>query len=188
MPFFKASQVATYTEGYYIGYKTPSFESPSNKFSFRKAVLDSEHKLEYNLTDLARNSSYIISVSAFNAKGAGPPSNEVICSTAERDPPQPPVIRLISTTANSVTAEWHSVDDELPLGYKLYVKDFSRDNEQWFEYADIRDRNTHSYLIADLKCGTSYQMYLVGYNEAGVSSPSEMLSFKTEGSGEQRGT
>lgn len=79
-----------FVEGFYIGYKLLNEETTSSgkkSYSFKTIDVSKEHltktDFEVILNDLFRNSRYNIIIQAFNKKGPGPSSDDVIATTSE---------------------------------------------------------------------------------------------------------
>lgn len=80
-----------FVEGFYIGYKLLNDETtssgPKKSYSFKTIDVTKEHltktDFEVILNDLFRNSRYNIIIQAFNKKGPGPSSDDVIATTSE---------------------------------------------------------------------------------------------------------
>lgn len=65
-------------KGYYVGYKT---KDSSDKYIY-KTLEDTENfREERVLTNLQRETKYLIRVQAYNGKGAGPPSDDIEADT-----------------------------------------------------------------------------------------------------------
>lgn len=65
-------------KGYYVGYKT---KDSSDKYIY-KTLEDTENfREERVLTNLQRETKYMIRVQAYNGKGAGPPSDDIEADT-----------------------------------------------------------------------------------------------------------
>ena len=158
--------------GYYVGYKLvgagsasgingeqsqfvyKTIEATGSQFEpgtvasgFSPTVI--EHTV---IGNLKRNCKYAIVVQAYNAKGAGPMSEEQQVITAELDPPETPSLRVQSTTAGSVQLAWQPVaTDQNPVdGYLLYQRQES--SSEWREYS-LSTEHTF-YTAIGLHCGT----------------------------------
>lgn len=75
-------------EGFYIGYKVVDDTSTNERpYSFKTMDVSKEHDskpdFETVLNDLQRNSRYNIIIQAFNKKGPGPSSDDVVAQTLE---------------------------------------------------------------------------------------------------------
>lgn len=100
--------------GYFIGYKI--FHSDK---SFNFKPLESQTN-EFKLTHLHKHTSYAITVQAHNSKGVGPQSTEVVVKTLDKDPPEPPILKIISTTSTSVVISWSIEDPTTVDGESIY--------------------------------------------------------------------
>ena len=63
----------------------------------------------------------------------------------------------------------------LVAGYILHYK---RESSDWQE---LRLSDVNWFLHENLRCGTRYQYYLVGFNSVGKSDPSQVVSARTDG-------
>ncbi|XP_023233546.1 Down syndrome cell adhesion molecule-like protein Dscam2 isoform X2 [Centruroides sculpturatus] len=160
--------------GYYVGYKLKGDEL----YTYKTVETIPNQKQEFQLSGLARFTDYSIIVQAFNSRGAGPASDEVIVRTLEYDRPTAPIMKKFFTTSTSIKLTWDiTLTPSAPLlGYVLHYR---KDGNRWRETRIIADRRDHS--VHDLDCGTLYYFYLLAYNSAGNSEPSEMISAKTDG-------
>lgn len=61
------------------------------------------------------------------------------------------------------------------IGYILHYK---RESADWEE---LRLADVPSFMHENLRCGTRYQYYLVGFNSAGKGDPSQVVSARTDG-------
>ncbi|RWS03186.1 cell adhesion molecule-like protein, partial [Dinothrombium tinctorium] len=194
--------------GYYIGHKI----NHSNKqYTFTTVEAHSDKPLEFTFDNLKKATSYVFTIQAFNSKGAGPLSPEVVCRTLDKDPPLAPKLKVISSSATSAKLKWILNEDanhitgkcyffvfyalnllcssfltaaEMSFGYSKGRKRFRiflRSNNDWKLHETISDGTLTSYTIHSLKCGTKYQIYLIAFNEVGSSERSEVLSFQTDG-------
>lgn len=102
--------------GYYIGYKIDGSDKP---YTFKTIESHVHSKLETVITNLKKATLYTFSVQAFNTKGAGPASSEVTAKTLDKDPPLPPRVTLISTSATSATLTWSMPNDSSPVNGRL---------------------------------------------------------------------
>ncbi|RWS28200.1 Down syndrome cell adhesion molecule-like protein [Leptotrombidium deliense] len=167
--------------GYYVGYR---LQGTNDDFSYKtEEAKDHKKADEYHttITGLRKLSRYAITIQAFNKKGAGPPSDEVDVQTLEFDPPDPPLLKVMSTTASSIAVSWESSEPESPdplTGYILFHKSELSDWEEIPIYADRLN-----YNLSNLQCGRRYQFYIIAFNSAGKGQPSDVVSAKTEGTG-----
>ncbi|OTF69966.1 hypothetical protein BLA29_007323, partial [Euroglyphus maynei] len=63
----------------------------------------------------------------------------------------------------------------LEFGYILHYK---RESSDWRE---LKLSNINTFTHENLRCGTRYQYYLVGFNSAGKGDPSQVVSARTDG-------
>lgn len=149
--------------GYYVGYRLVSSSNNGaveNQFVYKTVEATSSSNAGYPsgeqtvLTNLRKNSKYSIVVQAYNAKGAGPTSEEQQVITAELDPPETPALQVQSTSSSSVQLAWQSImtDDNLVDGYLLYQR--QETSSEWREYT--LDAQQTFYTAIGLHCGTRY--------------------------------
>lgn len=161
--------------GYYVGYKVATSKDP---YVYKTLDTDVQVKDEVHVSTLKRRTKYAVIVQAFNIKGAGPPSEEIVVETSEFDPPASPQVEIIESTWTTVLLGWTPiVDADNPIsGYLIFQR---ADKDEWQE---IKLQGEHSsYKAVHLRCGTRYQFFLRAYNEAGRGDPCEIATTKTEG-------
>ena len=103
-------------KGYYLGYKP--FPS-SEPYIFKTITVESlssdgelsvgssgTNLIEVKVTDLKRASKYSVIVQAFNAKGPGPQTDEVVGETMINDPPPAPSLSIASVRLTAVELHW----------------------------------------------------------------------------------
>ena len=66
---------------------------------------------ECQLSGLSRGQKYLVTVQAFNGRGAGPASEPVVAETWRVDVPETPLLRLVGRSSRSIQLAWR-----LPLG------------------------------------------------------------------------
>ncbi|KAM7292998.1 Down syndrome cell adhesion molecule-like protein 1 homolog [Ixodes scapularis] len=161
-------------KGYYVGYKV---KDTTDTYVYKTLeITSSNFHDECHITSLKRNTDYSVVVQAFNAKGAGPPSEEIFVKTLKNDPPTSPSLKVSSSTSSSIVVSWKATDLNDILGYALHVR---KDFEEWYE-VNV-PRNVVEYNVENLSCGASYQLYLAAYNSVGRGGPSNIISAKTVG-------
>nr|XP_042911062.1 Down syndrome cell adhesion molecule-like [Parasteatoda tepidariorum] len=163
-------------KGYYVGYKIA--DTPDT-FVYKTLEIGEGFKEECHVTGLRRNTKYSVVVQAFNSKGAGPPSDDVVVQTLENDPPLTPPLTVMDKTTSSIHLAWDpNYDKGNPVsGYVLHHK--HEDGNDWVESNIAGDQR--NYLVHGLECGTKYHFFLLAYNSAGKGEPGEILVIKTEG-------
>lgn len=166
--------------GYHIGYKKFQ-EADRTNTAFKTLQVDSASGQHYSqdITGLEKLTKYTVVVQAFNNKGSGPFSDEVIVQTTEFDPPTPPILKVISVTFDSIELEWDPINDGNPVfGYIIKYK--KQDEYSWHKQEVSGD--VHSHTLVTLDCGSSYHMTITGRNSMGTGRQSETISVKTHGS------
>lgn len=107
-------------KGYYLGYKLHGSADP---FIFKTVSIESlspndlitTNVIEVKINDLKRGSKYSIIVQAFNTKGPGPQSDEIIGETMINDPPPAPILSISSVSYNSIELVWSFNESSLSL-------------------------------------------------------------------------
>ncbi|XP_075732107.1 cell adhesion molecule Dscam1-like [Rhipicephalus microplus] len=174
-------------QGYYVGYRV---RDAKESFAYKTLESSAASSLQQcELTDLRRNTRYSVVVQAFNAKGAGPVSEEVHSQTLEIDPPMAPQLKLISSTSSSVHLSW-TIEREQPVnGFVLFHKveppapadaQSAEDASEWSEVQTGSERSAYAYR--GLRCGRKYSFYVVAFNAAGRGPRSNVVHAKTDGS------
>ncbi|CAN7984984.1 unnamed protein product, partial [Ixodes hexagonus] len=165
--------------GYYVGYKPLG---SGESFVYKTIDVLDGFVPEISIGNLKRSTKYTVIVQAFNGKGAGPPSPEVTAQTFEHDPPQPPVVHIVSTSSTAVTVSWDvAKKDAQPItGFVLYWKS---ESSEWSERGVEGATTTHT--LEELNCGTRYHFYAVAFNDVGRSEPSSSVSATTSGGAEK---
>lgn len=170
-------------KGFYVGFRLLNDQGVSkDQFVYKTIEINGksmEQATTCTLGNLRKNSKYAIIVQAFNNKGTGPSSEEIIVKTAELDPPISPQLHVASTTTSTIHLTWQpSQLDENPIdGYLLFQRE--ENLQEWKEYS--LDAQQTFFTTLGLKCGTRYYYYLIAYNRQGRGEQSETISAKTDG-------
>ena len=98
-------------KGYYLGYK---LHGSSDPFIFKTVSIESlspndltsTNLIEVKINDLKRGSKYSIIVQAFNTKGPGPQSDEIVGETMINDPPPAPILTIASVSYTTIELIW----------------------------------------------------------------------------------
>lgn len=168
--------------GYYVGYRAASTDQDNNMYKTVEA-LDEANRYESHLTNLQRSTVYIAWVQAYNVKGAGPRSDEVSVTTLADVPPSAPILKVHSTTTNSITLSWSMITsfsnsvNQFTLYQRTYTNhhNFEPWKETSFSTSEMR------YTVIGLECGQSYEFYMTAHNSVGKSEPSGTLVARTDG-------
>jgi len=166
--------------GFYIGYRAAN----SNQDLYKTIEsVDETNKYESHLTNLLRSTVYFAWVQAFNAKGAGPRSDQVSVKTLADVPPSAPILKVHSTTTNSITISWSSMTsfgnsvNQFTLYQRSYSAQFNINS--WKETSITNSEMKHT--VSNLECGKSYEFYMTAHNSVGKSEPSATIIARTDG-------
>ncbi|KAG8198699.1 hypothetical protein JTE90_023471 [Oedothorax gibbosus] len=162
--------------GYYIGYKVFGSSDP---FVYKTVEVRDGQDRSCDVTMLRSATKYGVVVQAFNEKGAGPLTDEVVVRTLEFDPPKPPVLKITEVSSSSILLMWETTNGkETPVsGYVLHWRE---QGLEWLEVQLPSEKTNHKFT--GLNCGTSYKFYITAFNSMGKGQPSDVISTKTEGS------
>lgn len=148
----------------------------AEQYLYKTLEVYQESSIHYTLLHLRKATKYSIIVQAFNSKGTGPHSKEIIVKTFENDPPSTPILRVSSSASSLVVLSWEMKHDNPITGYTILYK---QENGQWEEIDVPGDKL--SYTLQNLQCGSRYQFYIFAYNEIGKSDHSDIISVTTLG-------
>lgn len=173
-------------KGYYLGYRLYGSTGPYVYKTLDAKLGDNSDSLGTKIINLNKASKYGVILQAFNGKGAGPQSEEVVSETLSNDPPPAAQLTITSAEYASVEVAWNfedtypnSKDNDVVInGYFLYYKSH---HSVWEEKQISGQFLSHSFT--NLQCGTYYQFYVIAYNGVGKGDPSQVVSAKTKGSG-----
>lgn len=93
-------------------------------------------------------------------------------------PPAPPVLYVTSATASSILMHWKSTGNgNAPItAFTLHYKRAHGNIEEMH-----LSRHASSHELKELKCGSTYNIYLTSHNKIGPSLPSTTLHVRTQG-------
>ncbi|GFY73864.1 down syndrome cell adhesion molecule-like protein Dscam2 [Trichonephila inaurata madagascariensis] len=146
------------------------------QYLFKTLKVTDDFENECLLTNLLSSTEYNIVVQAFNDKGPGPQSDEIVAQTSKFDPPKSPTVKITKSTSNSIQIQWEGSEDV--EGYLAYIRE---ENGEWKEATLSPDVLTYNF--ENLKCGNAYQIYMVPFASGGKGERSQILSVKTDGRG-----
>ncbi|GIY33623.1 down syndrome cell adhesion molecule-like protein Dscam2 [Caerostris extrusa] len=160
-------------KGYYVATRS---KTPRRNTSTKHWKIKKNFREERVLTNLERNTKYVVRVQAFNSKGAGPPSDDVEGGTLEEDPPRPPSLEVLGMTSSSVTLKWKKDTAETGSvnGYIIFYK---KEYGYWKSEEVFGDINT--YTLSNLQCGMRYDIYITTID--GNDEKSEIITGRTSG-------
>lgn len=79
-----------------------------------------QQELVAHLTNLQRSTTYLIYLQAINNRGLGPQSHAISIKTLDDVPPSAPIVKIQSTTMNSITISW-----SLPTNFVSLANQYS---------------------------------------------------------------
>ncbi|XP_022255010.1 Down syndrome cell adhesion molecule-like protein Dscam2 isoform X1 [Limulus polyphemus] len=161
--------------GYYVGYKEVGKDDP---YVFKTLQVTPSYQENCTLNNLKKSTTYSIVVQAFNDKGSGPQTEDVRAQTLLQDFPPTARLRIITSTASSIQLSWklYGHNMEAIEGYLLFM----RQGDSGWKETNLSGSKT-SHVISKLRCGTSYEFYLVAYNSVGKADPSQVVTGATTG-------
>ncbi|RWS31341.1 cell adhesion molecule-like protein [Leptotrombidium deliense] len=170
--------------GFNVGHREIShyaLHKSSEMYTFKTVKLQTDTKtretFHFTIIALKKNTKYGIIIQAFNRKGLGPSSDEVIAETLEFDPPESVNPRVTDVSQNSLSLIWEN-DGQNPIsGFTINYKSDSGD---WEEQKVLGSQS--SYTVENLRCGTKYQVTMTAYNKAGRAPASDVITAFTAGS------
>ncbi|RWS27316.1 Down syndrome cell adhesion molecule-like protein Dscam2 [Leptotrombidium deliense] len=165
--------------GFYVGYKK---YDTKDSFIFKtvKAIDALETKFTSEINDLTKMSKYVIVVQAYNGKGAGPLSEEVIAETAQFDAPKSPQVKVSSVSSSTINLMWTPFAEEENPIFGYVIKYRKEEEHQWHETQVMPDVTSHS--LSAVQCGTTYFISMLAFNTLGRGKQSDTMSVKTRGS------
>lgn len=185
--------------GYYIGYRIATTNSSAQNFIYKPFIINdlllqqqqqqqqqqsqsqqSDQRFEYTIHDLRRDTTYEITVVAFNSRGSGPASDFVLCKTIEMEAPKPVKLLIRRESNESIFIEWYrDPSDQNPVDDYVLYQEKNSASQEWLQLR--LPGNQTQYKAPGLKCGTRYQFYIIAQNKVGKSGPSEVVSASTSG-------
>ena len=187
--------------GFYIGYRAANSDT-----DLYKTVEKGEEngsgggKFESHITNLHRSTLYEAWVQAFNARGTGPRSELATVRTLADVPPSAPLLRLHSSTTDSITISWSPAafgsrsSNDLTLYYRPYQPSSEHSAHggtvlrnaasnsppnTWRDISILEPNGRHS--VSGLECGRAYEFFATAHNSVGKSEPSTPLVARTRG-------
>uniref|UniRef100_T1J197 Down syndrome cell adhesion molecule n=1 Tax=Strigamia maritima TaxID=126957 RepID=T1J197_STRMM len=161
--------------GYNIGYREVDSEEDY-------IVKSTDHRPDENvylISNLKKSFSYGVVISAFNGKGSGPQSAEVVASTLEDVPSQSPHnVKCSTLSSNVILVTWKAPKIEsihgVLQGYKLYYESDSNFKEK----SSVTTKATQMELTK-LRSFSNYTVSVAAYTRAGDGLFSETIQCQT---------
>lgn len=168
--------------GYTIAYQKHG--STDNFQNFTKvSSLGGEGLNDFRLTGLEKYTQYAVTVSAFNVKGDGPPSEVALGHTLEDAPSAPPQgVTCIALTAQNIQISWQSPPKEnhhgVIQGYKVLYEPGNFDSE--YGTRETKITSALSTVLHGLQPFTNYSVQVLAFTRAGEGVISSTVSCTTE--------
>lgn len=146
-------------------------------------AVDETSRYESHLTNLLRSTVYVAWVQAYNAKGAGPRSDQVSVKTLADVPPSAPILKIHTTAKNSITLSWSLITNfgNHVNQFTLYQRSYSSQyNLEAWKDTPI-STSEMKYTVVNLECGQAYEFFMTAHNSVGKSEPSATLVARTDG-------
>nr|CAD7577105.1 unnamed protein product [Timema californicum] len=152
------------------------WRTDKDTYNWTRVAVAGETMGDFRLTGLDKFAQYSIILEAFNTKGDGPPSDQIIAQTLEDVPSAAPMALSCSAlTSQNLQVMWHPPPTHLTHGniqaYKLYYEP----TEEWYE-TDVRETKVTTALTSvlhGLLPFTNYSLQILATTKAGdgVLSP-----------------
>ncbi|KAK9680805.1 Immunoglobulin domain [Popillia japonica] len=125
------------------------------------------------IRDITRTDAGEYSCHVENSFGQDSVTHQLIVNS----PPHSPVVALPSATTDSLTIKLKQPADNEPIhGYSIHYK------PEFGSWETVQvPPSTEKYTLANLLCGTRYQVYVTAYNSIGMGDPSPTLNTRTKG-------
>lgn len=168
--------------GYTISYQKQG--SAENEKNYTKVgSLTTEGLNDFRLIGLEKYTQYGITVSAFNIKGDGPPSDVVLGHTLEDVPSASPrSVSCVALTAQNIQISWQSPPKKLChgiiQGYKLLYEPGLLESE--YSVRETKITSALSTVLHGLQPFTNYSVQVLAFTRAGEGIPSSPVSCITE--------
>lgn len=125
---------------------------------YNKEEVVSSSKTSHTITGLNANTSYIISVQAYNSSNLYGEAGKVEAATLKNVVPNVPVITGVTNSGTSIKLDWSSVDT--PISYDIYLDNVFKTNV----------RNVNAYTFNSLQLDRTYVLGVAARNEVGASN------------------
>ncbi|XP_031765665.1 cell adhesion molecule Dscam2 isoform X2 [Galleria mellonella] len=177
---FSRSIVTPWKENISLSCNKVGVPTPTTTWSMNGATLEStlrknvtnDGTLIISMTQYADSGNYTCAVE--NPHGR----DEVTYSVEVKVPPQPPVLAVVDSYADSLHLQWSDQGDggSPILGY---VINYKREHGDWEELQV--EAGTSEHVLPNLWCGTRYQLYITAFNRIGTGLPCDIVHAYTKG-------
>lgn len=125
-------------------------------------------------SELSNNEEFEVKVRSINGDWRSPYSSSIFVETIANKVPNPPESISIKGGHKKLMVSWKKMKST--NFYNLYYREKTDAETEFTKIANIKDTSTE---ITGLKENTTYEIYMTGENQIGVSAPSERYSGKT---------
>ncbi|CAH4030501.1 unnamed protein product [Pieris brassicae] len=177
---FSRSIVTPWKENISLSCNKVGIPTPSTTWSMNGAILEStlrknvtsDGTLIISMTQYADSGNYTCLVE--NQHG----HDDVTYIVEVKVPPQPPVLAVVDSYADSLHLQWSDQGDggSTILGY---VINYKREHGDWEELQV--EAGTSEHVLPNLWCGTRYQLYITAFNRIGTGLPCDIVHAYTKG-------
>nr|XP_049701279.1 Down syndrome cell adhesion molecule-like protein Dscam2 isoform X20 [Helicoverpa armigera] len=177
---FSRSIVTPWKENISLPCNKVGVPTPSTTWSMNGATLEStlrknvtsDGSLIISMTQYLDSGNYTCSVENVHGR------DEVTYSVEVKVPPQPPVLAVVDSYADSLHLQWSDQGDggSPILGY---VINYKREHGDWEELQV--EAGTSEHVLPNLWCGTRYQLYITAFNRIGTGLPCDIVHAYTKG-------
>uniref|UniRef100_T1JA71 Down syndrome cell adhesion molecule-like protein Dscam2 n=1 Tax=Strigamia maritima TaxID=126957 RepID=T1JA71_STRMM len=168
--------------GYQVGHRARGSNDP---YAFQILEIPANAtppaELSLNVTELRKYSPYHIVVAAYNNKGRGPLSQEVMVMTAEDIPSKPPQgVRCSTLTSQTIYITWQPPPPNAMNGVLLGYKVFYQPAEDWFDgKPSVKTTSAYKMTVVKLEKFTNYSIQVLAFTKVGDGVKSLPLYCKT---------
>ncbi|KAH8391710.1 hypothetical protein KR009_001715, partial [Drosophila setifemur] len=138
---------------------------------------------DFRLIGLDKYMQYEITISAYNRKGEGPPSEVALAHTLEDVPSvSPQSVSCLALTAQNIQVSWQSPPKEMChgviQGFKLFYEPINLENE--YNARETKITSALSTVLHGLQPFTNYSVEILAFTRAGEGTLSLSVSCITE--------
>ncbi|XP_068159140.1 cell adhesion molecule Dscam2-like, partial [Drosophila tropicalis] len=169
--------------GFIIAYQKHGASYLSSKNYTKISSLTTEGLNDFRLIGLEKYTHYAITVSAFNIKGEGPPSEVVLGHTLEDVPAAHPIaVTCLGLTAQNIEISWQSPPKVLchgiVQGYKLLYEPVYLEHE--YSSRETKITSALNTVLHGLQPFTNYSVQILAFTRAGDGPLSPAVTCITE--------
>ncbi|XP_049782628.1 Down syndrome cell adhesion molecule-like protein Dscam2 [Schistocerca cancellata] len=164
--------------GHYVGFRQIGESEGKVHYNYTTVPWKGYGKEEYHLESLKKYSKYGVVVQAFNSRGPGPLSEEVVAQTLEDVPEAAPRdVRCTALSSESLQVSWQPPPESLVhgviQGYRLIYEPVSPSQQQDIDETRTKMTPTLTTVLHGLFKFTNYSVQILAFTRVGdgVKSP-----------------